>query len=279
MKSIGIPAYNEEKSIKNTISSLLPQLNPQDELIVVASGCTDKTVDIVNNFNDPRVKIIIQEKREGKVSAVNKILEKAKGDIIVLADADVSIPKDAISKLLYNFNDPKVGATCARVANFQRKTLFDKIQGFGWIALDHQKRKEDKKGTFYALNGYLVAIRNNIVSELDESFLLDDALMGWEIKKKGYKVIYESDTCAYVKAAQSLSDYIAQKSRNRVGWWQMTKKGMKINERRNLKQLKYLFTNLYSWPYISLDFLIWLKAFIDFRKKKSYWKEIKSSKI
>ncbi len=279
MLTIGIPAYNEEKSIKNTILNILPQINKNDELLIVASGCTDNTVNIVKSINNKRIKIITQSERRGKVSGTNIILANAKGEIIILIDADVIISKESIKKIVSNFDDPQVGASCARVANFQKITLFDKIQGLGWEGLDQQKREENKKGTFYALNGYLQAIKNGIVNQLDEKYLLDDALLGWEIKNKGYKIIYDYEICAYVKAAQNLKDYIAQKSRNRVGWWQMTKKGMKIKERRNFKQLKYLFKSPYAWLYVSLDILIWIKAYIDFHLGKSYWQEIKSSKI
>ena len=279
MLTIGIPAYNEEKSIKKTILNILPQIDKNDQLLVVASGCTDNTVGVVNSINDQRIKVITQKERKGKVSGTNTILSNALGQIIVLIDADVIISKGSIKKLVENLEDKQVGATCARVANFQRKTLFDKIQGLGWEGLDQQKKEENIKGTFYALNGYLMAIKKGIVDQIDEKFLLDDALLGWEIKEKGYKVIYESKVCAHVKAAQNLKDYIAQKARNRIGWWQMTKKGMKINERRNVKQLKFLFKSFYAWLYIGLDFLIWIKAFIDFQRNKTYWEPIKSSKI
>jgi cellulose synthase/poly-beta-1,6-N-acetylglucosamine synthase-like glycosyltransferase len=279
MKTIGIPTYNEEKSIVKTIKSILLELDLKDEIIVVASGCTDKTIDVVNQIDDPKIRVIEQKERKGKVSAVNIILSKAQNEIVVLADADIIPSVGAIRRLVKNLDDPKVGASCAKVENYQRKTLLDKIQEFGWEALNDQKIEENKKGTFYALNGYLAAVKKNIIKNLNESYLLDDALLGFEIKKKGYKIIYDPTAKAFVKAAQNLRDYINQKARNRLGWWQMTKKGMKISERRNVGQLKYLLKRVYAWPYITLDFVIWLKAYIDFRKGKSYWKEIRSSKI
>lgn len=279
MKTIGIPAYNEEKSIAKTIKAILPDLDPEDEIIVVASGCTDKTIEVVNQIGDPRIKIIEQKERKGKISAINIILSKAQSKIIVFADADIIPSAGAIQRIVKNLNHPKVGASCAKVESYQRKTILDKIQGFGWEALNDQKVKENKKGTFYALNGYLAAVKKDIVKKLDESYLLDDALLGFEIKKKGYKIIYDPNAKVYVKAAQTFHDYINQKARNRLGWWQMTKKGMKISERRNFGQLKYLFKRIYAWPYIALDLIIWIKAYIDFKRGKSYWKEIKSSKI
>lgn len=279
MITCGIPAYNEEKSIKRTILTILPQLNEKDELIVVASGCTDNTVEEVKSINEPRIRIIIQKERKGKVSAINIILKEAKGEIIVLCDADVIISKGSIKRLVNHLKDEKVGATCGQVKSYSKNSFFDKVQDAGWIALNEQKIEENKKGVFYALNGYLMAIKRGIVEKINEKFLLDDSPLGWLIKQKGYKIIYDPRAQVYVKAAQNLKDFINQKARNRIGWWQLTQEGMAITERRNIKQLRYLFRNIYFWFYIPLDFFIWIKAYIDFKRKKRYWEKIESSKI
>lgn len=278
-KSIGIPAYNEEKSIKKTISHILPQLDDSDEIIVVASGCTDNTINVVKSIKDDRIDIVIQKKREGKVAAINEILMKANNELIFLIDADVIIAKDSIKKLENNLSKENVGATCARVQSYRRETLFDKIQDAGWIGLNDQKIEENKKGTFWALNGYLVGTKKSIAPQIDKKFLLDDAPLGWLIKKKGYKIIYDQKAVSYVLAVQSFKDFIKQKSRNRIGWWQMTKEGMKISERRNIKQLKYLFKNPYAWLYIALDLVAWAKAWWDYKHQRTYWDKVESSKI
>src|SRR6266581_1313649 len=90
--SIGIMAYNEE-------------------IIVVASGCTDRTVLIVAEIalQDPRVRLCIQEKREGKASAINLFLKQATSPVLVLIGADVIPEESAIENLCSPFKDPKVG--------------------------------------------------------------------------------------------------------------------------------------------------------------------------
>src|SRR5438876_10808804 len=73
--SVGIMAYNEEANIARTIHAVLEQQSPLvriEEVIVVASGCTDRTVPIVTDIalQEPRVRLCLQEKREGKASAI-----------------------------------------------------------------------------------------------------------------------------------------------------------------------------------------------------------------
>ena len=60
------------------------------EIIVVASACTDRTVPIVREYmaQDDRVKLIEQERREGKTSAVNLFLQAAQSTICVLESGD-----------------------------------------------------------------------------------------------------------------------------------------------------------------------------------------------
>src|SRR5258708_37411856 len=79
--SVGIMAYNEEANIERTLRAVLAQQGPSiriEEVIVVASGCTDRTVPIVTALaqQEQRVHLYVQEKREGKASAINLFLKK-----------------------------------------------------------------------------------------------------------------------------------------------------------------------------------------------------------
>ncbi|MBU1674088.1 glycosyltransferase [Patescibacteria group bacterium] len=278
-KTIGIPAYNEGKTIKKCVCNILPQLNEEDEILIVASACTDDTVSEAESLNDARIRIIEDPVKRGKTAAINQILQEAKNKNIILSDADVIPAKNSIEQIMKHLEKDDVGAVSAKIYNYKEENFFDKLQGFGWKGLDHQKVAEHEKGTFYALNGFLLGVKKGIVGNLDEKSLVDDAILGWEVKEAGYKVIYEPEAKVYVQAAQNFSDYIKQKVRVRVGWWQMTDEGMGVTERRNAKQLKYLVTDLYAWPYITLDLIIWMKAYRDFKKKKLVWDQITSSKI
>src|SRR5947208_6833828 len=112
--SIGIMAYNEEANIERTLQSVLEQTGPSihiDEVIVVASGCTDRTVPIVAEMalQEPRIRLCVQEKREGKASAINLFLKKATSLVVVLIGADVITEAFAIENPCAPFKDPKIG--------------------------------------------------------------------------------------------------------------------------------------------------------------------------
>ncbi|MFH1425976.1 MAG: glycosyltransferase [Candidatus Kerfeldbacteria bacterium] len=279
MISVGIPAYNEEKTIRKAIKAVLPQIGPDDEVLVVASACTDNTIDEARSLGDPRIRVIEQKEKAGKVSAINIIMREAKHKYILLLDADVIAADNAIEKLMAELQKDDVGAVSAKIINYKRENFWDKLQGFGWYALDHQKMEENANGMFWALNGFLAGVKKGIIGPLDETSLVDDAILGWEVKQAGYKCAYVPEAHVFVQAAQNWQDYKKQKIRVRVGWWQMTEKGMNFSDRRNWRQLKYFLTNLYAWPYIVVDGIIWLKARSDYRKRKFIWEQIKTSKI
>lgn len=85
--SVVIPLYNKEKNIKDTIQSVLNQTNTEFEIIVVNDGSTDNSLQIIQQIQDPRVRII--DKPNGGVSSArNKGIEEAKYEWIAFLDAD-----------------------------------------------------------------------------------------------------------------------------------------------------------------------------------------------
>jgi len=99
--SVGITAYNEEANIGQLLQAMLDQRLygvEISEIIVVASGCEDRTMDIAQEYmaKDPRVKLIVQECREGKTSAVNLFLQHARENICVLESGDTLPGEDSI---------------------------------------------------------------------------------------------------------------------------------------------------------------------------------------
>ncbi len=85
MISCLIPAYNEEKYIKDVIE-VVKTCNFVDEIIVISDGSTDKTAEIAESLE---VKVIRLEKNLGKGGAIVEGLKYAQGDIILLVDADL----------------------------------------------------------------------------------------------------------------------------------------------------------------------------------------------
>ena len=101
-------------NIANAINAILgqePASAELDELIVVASGCTDRTTEIVASLarEDPRVRLVVQERRAGKASAINLFIDAARCPVLVLVNADTLVRRGTIDALVQHFQDPTVG--------------------------------------------------------------------------------------------------------------------------------------------------------------------------
>jgi len=114
--SVIVIVYNEEDNIGNCISSILKQSYPRFELIVVDDGSTDRTGDIVKQFNDKRIVYTRHPKNKGYASARNTGLKLACGKFVFFTDADCIADKDWIRNgLRFMEHDPKLIAASGDV--------------------------------------------------------------------------------------------------------------------------------------------------------------------
>lgn len=105
--SIIIPAYKQEKTIKQDILQIirsLEQVKHPYEIIVVVDGTLDKTIQRVRSLKLPKVKTIGYKNNRGKGHAVRYGMSKAKGDYIFFIDSGMDLNPNAISMLLEHFN-------------------------------------------------------------------------------------------------------------------------------------------------------------------------------
>ena len=103
--SVIIPVYNEKKTIKEIITRV-KKVEPLDkEIIVVDDFSTDGTRDILKNINDERVRVLFHEKNLGKGGAVRTGLAEARGDIVVIQDADFEYDPQEIHLLIKPIKD------------------------------------------------------------------------------------------------------------------------------------------------------------------------------
>jgi len=102
--TIIIPCYNEERTIENVISQVELNISQNTEIIVIDDFSSDGSVEILKNIaNSNRIKLIEKKLNEGKGSCIHMGLEQAKGDIIIIQDADLEYSPSDYRKLLIPF--------------------------------------------------------------------------------------------------------------------------------------------------------------------------------
>ncbi|MBU4446269.1 glycosyltransferase [bacterium] len=86
--SVCMAAYNGAKYIRLQLLSILNQLGPNDQLVVVDDGSTDNTVQIIKSFKDSRIQLHINTVNIGVVRTFDRALHLVQGDLIFLSDQD-----------------------------------------------------------------------------------------------------------------------------------------------------------------------------------------------
>jgi biofilm PGA synthesis N-glycosyltransferase PgaC len=216
--SVGIMAYNEEANIGRTIQAVLQQQGLSMrivEVIVVASGCTDRTVPSVAEIalQEPRVRLCLQEKREGKASAINQFLKQAISPVVVLIGADVIPETSAIEYLCAPFKDPEIGMVGGRPI-----PVNDPVTFMGY-AIHVLWRLHDRLARMHPKLGEVIAFRN-VISGIPTDSAVDEISIQALISQLGYQLIYEPACIVYNKRPLTIRDFLKQRRRIYAGHMQ-----------------------------------------------------------
>ena len=132
--SVVLPAYNEEGCIGQfitDISQVLEEMGSEYEIVVVESGSTDKTAEIVYKRSDKNrhVKLIRQLKREGYGNALRLGIANTRHELIFYTDADRAIAPEDIANIISMSKDADVviGHRTNREEDFIKRRIYSKI--------------------------------------------------------------------------------------------------------------------------------------------------------
>ena len=220
--SVGITAHNEEANIGALLDALLSQhlyTVEISEIIVVASGCTDRTIPIVEEYaaRDPRIRLLVQERREGKTSAINLFLQHAREDLCVLESGDTLPSPNAIESMVGMFADPKVGMTGAHKVPVNTPAHIVGYLSHLRLKMEHQLSLEIPR------LGELIAFRK-VFDRIPPDVAMDEAFVEALSIRRGLQVRYAPDAVVYNMGPTTLADFIRQRRRNHAGHLHLKRK-------------------------------------------------------
>jgi glycosyltransferase involved in cell wall biosynthesis len=291
--TIGIAAYNEERSIAHCIESIqaaCQSLEHKTELIVVACGCTDQTVQRASRSLDTRhsARLITGPDRLSKCAGLNLIAERARGDIIAFIDADLFVHNDALRILTEAFaKDPSVSVAYGRMLPTKGPSrLWTKVGEWTASALHALRSLPDGSG-LWLVCGPLFALRRNIWAKLPEGVMSDDVYIGALAQSKGLRISYLPDAIAYGRYPQTLAEYVDQKLRNRIARIQLH--ALQNDTFRHVPIWiskfgvhKLRWAALRHLPILLIDTLLSAVAFVQWlsgRRPNAFWNEVPSTKL
>jgi biofilm PGA synthesis N-glycosyltransferase PgaC len=213
--SVGITAYNEEANIGRLLQAMIDQRLYEveiSEIIVVASGCTDRTEEIVRSYmeKEPRIQLYVQEKRKGKTSAINVFLGHAKERICVLESGDTLPREDTIEKMVRMFREPAVGMTGAQKVAVNTPDHVVGVLSHLRLEMEHQLCLEIPR------LGELIAFRK-VFDQIPPDVAMDEAFVEALIIRRGMQVRYAPDAVVYNMGPETVGDFVTQRRRNYAG--------------------------------------------------------------
>ncbi len=114
--SVVVPTYNVEQYIAHTVRSILEQTYSNFELLIIDDESPDRSVEICQQFKDPRIKIISQKNR-GLAGARNTGIRHASGDYLAFLDSDdLWLPEKLEKHVQHLDSSPEVGISFSRSA-------------------------------------------------------------------------------------------------------------------------------------------------------------------
>lgn len=210
-----ITAYNEEKNIQKKLENTLNLDYPRDklEIIVASDGSTDKTDEIVKRFAGKGVILHRVEGRVGKTETQNQTVKIAKGDIIIFSDATTDYKKDAIRKLVRNYNDPSVGAVSGRY-EYVNPTGAPVGQGtiLFWKYENFVKGRQTRIKTITGCCGCIYSVRRELYEPLPGD-IISDLVEPLKILEKGKRIAFEPEAVAYEVTEEKASEEFSMRVR------------------------------------------------------------------
>ena len=225
--TVGICAYNEGMNIGKLLHNILKvqELPVNSEVLVVCSGCTDNTVQIVEEYTqkDARVQLFLESERKGKASAINHILSNAKGDSILFISADTLPNKGCFSKLASRIELSNVGIVCGQpMPTNNSDSLVGRLVQLLWRFHNHVFTELNDAGLARHATEIFI-IRKGIVNKIPPETVNDDAYIALTAKKRGWLVEYETESRVSICGPKTFTEYFQQRRRIIYGHHQVKK--------------------------------------------------------
>lgn len=216
--TIGIPAHNEQESIRDMLRHLLAQKQTSyvlERIVVMNDGSSDNTASFARSIKDERIDVIEDNKRKGKAVRINELFERTLSDIVVVLDADIILNSlNVLESLVKPFTSNAKLMLVSGKATYAKPTTFvQKIVAHG-IDMWEDVKEKITSTDMYRCEGTIRAFRRDLYKELHfPSSSSDDVYPYLFAYTKGYAFYYAKDASVSYTLPATYTDYVKQTTR------------------------------------------------------------------
>ena len=212
--TVGIAVYNEAAELRERVANIVAQEVPfQIELIIASDGSTDETDSIAADlaWTDPRVRIVSLP-RGGTTAAQNAIFSAARGEVIVLTDAETRFAPGCLSALVEPFVDDRIGCVTGRLSWAEIETGTSQQEGLYWRYEQAVRSVESRAGWLTAVTGAMLAVRRESYRHVPDHTSLDH-LLPLYVREQGRIVLAVPEALATDRVIASLREQFRNRAR------------------------------------------------------------------
>lgn len=235
--TVQLPMFNEQNVATRLIESCAKIEYPRDKLeIQVLDDSTDETVELarakVEELREKGLDIVYLHRsdREGyKAGALENGLKQAKGELILVFDADFKPDPKILHRTVHFFKDPKVGMVQARWGHInQDYSLLTRIEALmldGHFVIEQEARS--RTGRFFNFNGTAGVWRREAIADSggwEHDTLTEDMDLSYRAQLRGWQFIYLRDVIAPAEIPVEMNAFKSQQHRWAKGSVQVARK-------------------------------------------------------
>jgi hypothetical protein len=202
MVSLVILSGDDDAVIIQRLKQSLAQDFPSDQLeIVVACAADDHlTADLVNSFDDERVRLAHGPLVNTRQERLSEALAEASGEIIIVSNASMRLEENAVRKLVRGFRDPHVGAVHARQIPWD-PSAGESVGGLWWQYESFIRRCELRLGNSPDRFETITAFRRDVLAAADADATLTSKAISKQTETSAWYSMVLLDVIGYEEPA------------------------------------------------------------------------------
>jgi len=229
--TLGICASDGAAQLPTLLSSVASQNFGNgfvlERIVVVASGCPPRVLKGAEALAeaDPRINLISEPSRKGKSEAINRIIQRATGEYLVMLNNDAAPGPGAIQELLeVQSGNAGVGCVSARPVFRAGRGLLRHALGLMWSAHNLMSLTLNHAGISNHACDELIVFRRDLVPELPADLVNDGAYIGGILRGRGMQVRCSQSAEVIIEVPDRIIDLLRQRRRIIFGHIQVWKK-------------------------------------------------------
>jgi cellulose synthase/poly-beta-1,6-N-acetylglucosamine synthase-like glycosyltransferase len=262
--SILMAAHNEEQVIEEKINSILKSSYPSSKVeILIGSDCsTDNTNSIIKKYadSDNRFHFFEFSNRTGKIGIINLLNQKAKGEILLLTDANVIFESSTLFELVKHFKNPDISLVDSFMKHRNLKADGISYQESNYISNEVNTKHAEGKiwGSLMGPFGGCFAIRRTDFEPIPDNFLVDDFYTCMQVLNNKKRCISDEKAIVLEDVSNNLNAEFKRKIRISSGNFQNLAKFWPLLLRFNGTAFAFFSHKVLRWltPFFVLIILL-----------------------